>query len=182
MSYEMQPCSSTSGGTAYTQKNCIVNTATGVSEEIISMQSGGAYGPIYYTKSQAGVGAGTAFTQRGFTRNANGDLYPISGSGGMPRQINNPNPYYGTPVTSADPQDFEYLSNVAPGSGAFKKMTTYVGGWWMNIFGLNKEPTPKINAEEVMMSDSKEAEINPRIGLLTGVVATIIGLEYLRRR
>ena len=34
MSLSIGPCSSSEGGTAYTQKNCIINSATGTKEDM----------------------------------------------------------------------------------------------------------------------------------------------------
>ena len=85
----MRPCQSVSGGgTASTQKNCIYDSATGQEQEIITMQGGGPMGnPIYCTKAPT-TAPGLAFVQKCYTRNMQGAWYSISGSGGMPQQIN----------------------------------------------------------------------------------------------
>ncbi len=156
------------GGTASTTKFCMVNSATGEQQEVISTKEG-SNGTIYYTKDMTNPPPGTAWTQQGFTRNSQGQIYS---TGGVVRQINNPKPYAGTPVTSADPQDFQYLTDSAPGAVAFKKMNTFVGGWWMNIFGLRKEGAPigqepnSINYSSESFTKSKAAKIG--IGALVG--------------
>jgi|TARA_R110000824_G_scaffold106578_1_gene251808 hypothetical protein len=139
MSWDYKPCTGLGGGgTASTTKFCMVNSSTGEQQEVISTADG-ANGLIYYTKDTTDPPPGTAWTQQGFTRNSQGDIYS---TGGVVRQINNPKPYAGTPVTSADPQDFQYLTDSAPGAVAFRKMNSFVGGWWMNIFGLRQEGAP----------------------------------------
>lgn len=149
MSLSIGPCSSSQGGTAYTQKNCIIDSATGTSEEIISMTTRADGSTIYYTKSTSAAGAGQAWAQRGYTRNSQGQLYSISGTGALPQQINNPNPYLGTPVTSADPQDFQYLTDSRPGAASFQTYWSKVFPWWENVFGVRQTSVPEgvLNAE-----------------------------------
>ena len=149
MSLSIGPCSSSQGGTAYTQKNCIIDSATGTSEEIISMTTRADGSTIYYTKSTSAAGAGQAWAQRGYTRNSQGHLYSISGTGALPQQINNPNPYLGTPVTSADPQDFQYLTDSRPGATSFQTYWSKVFPWWENVFGVRQTSVPEgvLNAE-----------------------------------
>lgn len=174
MTLNIQPCTGMGGGgTASTTKNCIVDSATGSQEEIISMGNG-PNGPIYYTKSTSAAGPGQAWAQRAYTRNMQGDLYSVYGTGAVPRQINNPQPYAGTPVTSADPQDFTYLEDSAPGAGAFKKMTTYIGGWWMNIFGLRKEPAP-----QTLQAEGFDI---PNMNIIVGVVAAGMIYHIMRKK
>ena len=187
MALEMRPCTGMGGGgTADTTKNCIYDTATGQEQEITTMCSPGQtdggcknYGGDNYTfctKDYSNPPPGTAWVQKCYTRNLQGQIYSISGSGGMPRQINNPNMVIGNPVTSADPQDIQYLQDSAPGSGAFKKMQTYVGGWWMNIFGLNQEPMPQ--GEEKTEEEVKEHKNKKALAIAT--TATVgVGAIYL---
>jgi len=148
MGLTMQPCGG--GGTAYTQKNCIVDSATGTSEEIISMTTKADGSIIYYTKA-ASSSPGTAFVQKGYTRNSSGQLYSISGSGGMPHQINNPKPYWGTPVASADPQVFQYLEDSQPGATSWRMYWANVFPWWENVFGVRQTTPPVgvLNAEGI---------------------------------
>ena len=173
MSWDKEPSQGMGGGgTASNTKFCMVNSATGEEQEIIS-ESSGPYGPIYYTKDTTNPPPGTAWTQQGFTRNSNGDFYS---TGGVVKQINNPKPYAGTPLTSADPQDFTYLEESAPGAGAFQKMNSYVGGWWMNIFGLNQEPMPQ--GEERTEEEIKEHKNKKALAIAT--TATVgVGAIYL---
>ena len=70
MALELQSCGT--GGTAYTQKTCVVNTATGTSEEVISMGNAPNGDTIYYTKSTAAAGKGTAWAQKGYRFNDQG--------------------------------------------------------------------------------------------------------------
>ena len=170
MSWDYKPCTGMGGGgTADTTKFCMVNSATGEQQEVISTKEGPS-GTIYYTKDTSNPPPGSAWTQQGFTRNLQGDFYS---TGPAVRQINNPKPYAGTPVTSADPQDFTYLEESAPGAGAFKKMTTYIGGWWMNIFGLRKEPTPQ--------TLRAEGNDTPNINLIVGIVAAGMIYHIMKR-
>ncbi len=61
----------------------------------------------------------------------------------MPHQINNPDGgVIGTPVTSADPQDIEYLEDIQPGAAARKKYDTFVAPWWYPVFGLRQDSAP----------------------------------------
>ena len=144
MTLSMRPCQSVSGGgTANTQKNCIYDSSTGQEQEIITMASGGPMGnPIFCTKAPT-TAKGIAFVQKCYTRNMQGDFYSISGAGGMPHQINNPDGgVIGTPVTSADPQDIEYLKDIQPGAASRKKYDTYVAPWWFPVFGLRQGSAP----------------------------------------
>lgn len=171
MGLNIQPCSGMGGGgTANTTKNCIVDSATGNQEEIISMANG-ANGPIYYTKSTSAAGPGQAFTQKAYTRDMQGNLYSVYGAGGVVKQINNPQPYKGTPVTSADPQNFRYLEESAPGSNAFRKMNEFVSRWWMNTFGLKRENAP----ENLQAEDIGKPNMNLLVGILgAGMVVYLI--------
>tara|TARA_R110000787_G_scaffold276853_1_gene385866 strand:- start:195 stop:704 length:510 start_codon:yes stop_codon:yes gene_type:complete len=154
------------GGTASTTKFCMVNSATGEQQEVISTTNG-PNGTVYYTKDTTNPPPGTAWTQQGYTRNAQGDIYS---TGGVVRQINNPKPYAGTPVTSADPQDFQYLTDSAPGAVAFQKMNSFVGGWWMNIFGLKKEGAPigQYSSRASFSSEGMESVAKVGMGALAG--------------
>ena len=123
----------------------------------------GPYGPIYYTKSQIGAGAGQAWVQRGYTRNAQGDFYS---TGGVSKQINNPQPYAGTPVTSADPQDFQYLTDSAPGAGAWRMYWERIAPWWENVFGVRQSPAPSsLNAE-----GNDAPNMNPILIIVGGIM------------
>ncbi len=144
MTLSMQPCQSVSGGgTAYTQKNCIYDSATGQEQEIITMESGGPMGNNIFCTKAPTTAPGLAFVQKCYTRNMQGDFYSISGSGGMPHQINNPDGgVIGKPVTSADPQDIEYLEDIQPGATSRKKYDTFVAPWWYPVFGLRQDSAP----------------------------------------
>ena len=179
MVLQMRPCQTVaSGGTAGTQKNCIFDTVTGTEEEIITMKSGGPYGGyIFCTKAPSNM-PGTAFMQKCYTRDNQGTFYSISGTGGMPIQLGG-QAVYGDPVSSADPQDLEYLENVAPGSAALKKYRTYVAGWWMNTFGLRKEGMPP-ETTPTETDYKKVAAVGILAGLGTYVAAPHI-LNFIRR-
>ena len=161
MALELQSCGT--GGTAYTQKTCVVNTATGTSEEVISMGSAPNGDTIYYTKSTAAAGKGTAWAQKGYRFNDQGQLYSL---GALPRQINNPKPYLGTPVTSADPQDFQYLTDSQPGAGSWKMYWRNVFPWWENVFGVRQESMPQgaLNAEDI--TNERGLKIGATLALL----------------
>ena len=167
MAITYEPCTGMGGGgTASTTKFCMVNSATGEQQEVISTTNG-PNGTVYYTKDTTNPPPGTAWTQQGYTRNAQGDIYS---TGGVVRQINNPKPYAGTPVTSADPQDFQYLTDSAPGAVAFQKMNSFVGGWWMNIFGLKKEGAPigQYSSKASFSSEGMESVAKVGMGALAG--------------
>lgn len=168
MSWDYKPCVGLGGGgTSSTTKFCMVNSTTGEQQEVISTTNS-PNGTIYYTKDTTNPPPGTAWTQQGFTRNSQGEIYS---TGGVVRQINNPKPYAGTPVTSADPQDFQYLTDSAPGAVAFRKMNTYIGDWWMNISGLRKEGAP-IGQEPSSINYSSESLIHSNASkLFLGVLA-----------
>ena len=164
------------GGTASTTKFCMVNSATGEQQEVISTTNG-PNGTVYYTKDTTNPPPGTAWTQQGYTRNAQGDIYS---TGGVVRQINNPKPYAGTPVTSADPQDFQYLTDSAPGAVAFKKMNSFVGGWWMNTFGLRKEGAPIGQYSSLASFSSEGIENMAKVGI--GALAGAGIFAYIHKR
>ncbi|MHA2036280.1 MAG: hypothetical protein ACW972_06965 [Promethearchaeota archaeon] len=165
MSLSIGPCSSSEGGTAYTQKNCIINSATGTKEEIISMTTKPDGSTLYYTKSTSAAGPGAAWAQRGYTRNSSGELYAFSGSGGMPQQINNPKPYWGTPVTSADPQDFQYLTDSRPGAASFKSYWANIFPWWENVFGVRQSSPPQGFSAEQLTKETG-LKVGATLGLL----------------
>ena len=79
MTISIVPCPGGTG-TAYTTTNCIYDSAAGTYEEIISTGGGGAYGGgTFCTKSESAAAnmPGTAYAQKCYTRNAQGQLYSI---------------------------------------------------------------------------------------------------------
>jgi len=117
-------------------RTCYVVDSSGNRNEIIGYQGNN---PI--TKSATNA-SGSAWEPQLFVLNQDGTQYQPYAGGGMPL-----NHLTFTPATGADPQDLYYLQEVMPGSQSRKKQRTYVGGWWMPIFGLRKEPAPKSLSE-----------------------------------
>jgi hypothetical protein len=186
MAVTMQPCSGMGGGgTASTQKNCI-DDGSGNQEEIISMCGpgdntgncaglGGGSNTVYCTKAPSDM-KGTAFVQKCYTRNSQGQLYSISGSGGMPQQINrNTSGYYGNPVTSADPQDFTYLSSVRPGAQALAKQQNFVAPWWWNVFGLKQQ---QIGGGVAYNAENTGRTVLGILGLVVAVNALLVPIAF----
>jgi len=142
MTLNIQPCQSvSSSGGVYGQKNCIYDSVTGVEEEILTMKGGGPMGNQIYCTKAATSAAGVAFGQKCYTQNVQGDFYSISGTGLMPHQLGQSG-VIGNPVTSADPQDINYLENIVPGAASQKKYETFVAPWWYPVFGLRQESAP----------------------------------------
>ncbi len=178
MTLSMRPCQSVSGGgTANTQKNCIYDSATGQEQEIITMKSGGGPmgNPIFCTKAPT-TAPGLAFVQKCYTRNMQGNFYSISGTGGMPHQINNPDGgVIGNAVTSADPEDIEYLKNIQPGSAARKKYDTFIAPWWFPVFGLRHGSAP---SSLQLSAETYDKVLNSAVGygMILGLGVIVIKL------
>jgi len=136
------------GGGLYYQ-TCYVIDSSGQKNEILGYTDNG--GIITKTKSNI---KGTAWTPQLFTLNDAGNQYQPYRGGNIPYG------YLGnfTPRTSADSQDLYYLNEVMPTSQAWRKQQSYVGKWWMNIFGLKQEQRPSN-----LQSESAEAIDNPNI-------------------
>lgn len=126
-------------------RTCYVVDASGNRNEIIGYQGNN---PV--TKSATNA-AGSAWEPQLFVLNQDGNQFQPYAGGGMPL-----NYLTFTPATGADPQDLYYLYEVMPGSQSRKKQRTYVGGWWMPIFGLRKEPAPKSLSESETVIQSED--------------------------
>ena len=80
MTISMVPCPGGTG-TAYTTTNCIYDSAAGTYEEIISTGGGGLMEEELSVLNPSRVQnmPGTAYAQKCYTRNAQGQLYSIYG-------------------------------------------------------------------------------------------------------
>ena len=152
MTISMVPCPGGTG-TAYTTTNCIYDSAAGTYEEIISTGGGGAYGGgTFCTKSESAAAnmPGTAYAQKCYTRNAQGQLYSIYGSGAMPYTVGGQPAQQGqTPVSSADPQIFAYLNQSSPGSLSRFMQRNRVMPWYTNTFGTRKSQMTMQEYDEI---------------------------------
>ncbi len=158
MTISMVPCPG-STGTVYTTQNCIYDSATGTYEEIISEGPGGQYGDTFCTKSTAAAAnmPGTAYAQKCYTRNAQGDLYSIYGSGAMPYTAGGQPAQRGQrAVSSADPQIFAYLNESSPGSLSRFMQKNRVMPWYTNTFGTRKSQMTMQEYDEI--SDEEETK------------------------
>tara|TARA_R110002020_G_scaffold287028_3_gene502509 strand:- start:627 stop:1208 length:582 start_codon:yes stop_codon:yes gene_type:complete len=146
------------GGTVYTTKNCMYDSSTGKYEEINTMCGagdtggncagiGGSGNDVFCTKAPSTM-KGTAWMQRCYTRDSQGNLYSISGSGPMPQQINRQSGFYGNPVTSADPQDFTYLTEAQPGALSRAMYKNFIAPWWENVFGVRQQQPPSVMSQQ----------------------------------
>ena len=155
----MVPCPGGTG-TAYTTTNCIYDSAAGTYEEIISTGGGGAYGGgTFCTKSESAAAnmPGTAYAQKCYTRNAQGQLYSIYGSGAMPYTVGGQPAQQGqTPVSSADPQIFAYLNESSPGSLSRFMQKNRVMPWYTNTFGTRKSQMTMQEYDEI--ADEEETK------------------------
>ena len=155
----MVPCPG-STGTVYTTQNCMYDSATGTYEEIISEGPGGQYGDTFCTKSTAARLAnmpGTAYAQKCYTRNAQGELYSIYGSGAMPYTVGGQPAQRGQrAVSSADPQIFAYLNESSPGSLSRFMQRNRVMPWYTNTFGTRKSQMTMQEYDEI--ADEEETK------------------------
>jgi len=146
MALSIQPCPGSSG-TVYTTASCIHDSASGTYEEIISTGSGGPGGATSFcTKSQSVASgmAGTAWAQKCYTYNSNGDLYSIYGNSAMPYTAGGQPAQQGQrAVSSADPQYFAYLEDSQPGAYSRKMQRERVMPWYTNTFGTMKSNLPQ---------------------------------------
>ena len=97
-------------GSLYSRK-CYVNTATG-KQEIIGYDASG--NPISKAPTTA---AGTAWQPSITVLDQDGNAYQPYGSGGLPFTMSGIAGIFGiTPSSGADPQDWKYITESAPGS------------------------------------------------------------------
>ena len=97
-------------GDLYSRK-CYVNTASG-KQEIIGYDGSG--NPI---SKQATTAAGTAWQPSVTVLDQDGNAYQPYGSGGLPFTMSGIAGIFGiTPSSGADPQDWKYITESAPGS------------------------------------------------------------------
>jgi len=98
-------------GSLYSRR-CYVNTASGAKQEIIGYDGSG--NPI---SKQATTAAGTAWQPSVTMLNQDGNAYQPYGAGGLPFTMSGIAGIFGiTPSSGADPQDWKYLTDSAPGS------------------------------------------------------------------
>ncbi len=140
-------------GDLYNRK-CYVNTASG-KQEIIGYDSSG--NPI---SKQATTAAGTAWQPSITVLNQDGKAYQPYGSGGLPFTMSGIAGIFGiTPSSGADPQDWKYITESAPGSYSRKMYNQRVCNPLWPTLGCRTEPTDNTklqtaptNTEEVAAS------------------------------
>jgi len=166
----MNPPGASCGGGAdvNTQLNCICDTdaagnAVAGTCEPVGWESsqGGGYGGSYCTKSTSGAAgmAGTAWVQKCYTRNSQGNLYSIWGSKGMPYTVGGQPAQKGlTTMSGADSQWDEYLNNSQPGSLSRFMQKNRIMPWYTNTFGTKKGAIPQEDFEEIVDSDEESDE------------------------
>ena len=175
MALSMVPCPGGTG-TAYTTTQCIYDDTTGTYEQIISSGGGGAYGGgTFCTKSEAAAAnmPGTAWAERCYTRNAQGELYSIYGSGAMPYTVaGNPAQQGQTPLSSADPQYWTYMNQSRPGSLSRFMQKNRVMPWYTNTFGTRKSQMTMQEYDDVTDEETEEPEEG-----LVGWLKSVFGAE-----
>lgn len=99
-------------GDLYTRRCYVTNPTTGAKEEIIGYDSAG--NPLSKGATSA---AGTAWQINYTVLNQDGTAYQPYGSGGVPWTMSGIAGIFGVqPSSGADSQDWNYITNVAPGS------------------------------------------------------------------
>ena len=167
----MNPKDASCGGgvTANDQLNCICDTHV-VAGEVVAVQGtcepvgwessqGGGYGGSYCTKSTSGAAgmAGTAWVQKCYTRNSQGEMYSIWGSKGMPYTVGGQPAQQGlTTMSGADPQWNTYLNQSQPGALSRFMQKNRVMPWYTNTFGT-KQSQMSMQDYEDMTDEEKES-------------------------
>ncbi len=171
MAKAMNPKDASCGGgvTANDQLNCICDTHV-VAGEVVAVQGtcepvgwessqGGGYGGSYCTKSTSGAAGmpGTAWVQKCYTRNSQGQMYSIWGSKGMPYTVGGQPAQKGlTTMSGADPQWETYLNQSQPGALSRFMQKNRVMPWYTNTFGTKKSQMSMQDYED-MTDEEKES-------------------------
>jgi len=109
-------------GDLYSRRCYTTNPTTGAKEEIIGYDSAG--NPL---SKGATTAAGTAWQINYTTLNDQGNAYQPYGAAGMPWTMSGLAGIFGVmPSGGADPQDWNYITNVAPGSYSRKMYNSRV--------------------------------------------------------
>ncbi len=109
-------------GDLYSRRCYVTNPSTGAKEEIIGYDSAG--NPLSKGATSA---AGTAWQINYTVLNQDGTAYQPYGAGGIPWTMSGIAGIFGImPSGGADPQDWNYITNVAPGSFSRKMYNTRV--------------------------------------------------------
>ena len=168
MAKAMNPPGASCGGgaTANTTLNCICDTdaagnaVQGTCEPVgWESSQGGGYGGSYCTKSTSGAAgmAGTAWVQKCYTRNSQGQMYSIWGSKGMPSTVGGQPAQQGlTTMSGADPQWDTYLNQSQPGALSRAMQKNRVMPWYTNTFGTKKSQMSMQDYED-MTDEEKES-------------------------
>ena len=168
MAKAMNPPGASCGGGAdvNTQLNCICDTdgagnaVQGTCEPVgWESSQGGGYGGSYCTKSTSGAAgmAGTAWVQKCYTRNSQGQMYSIWGSKGMPSTVGGQPAQKGlTTMSGADPQWDTYLNQSQPGALSRFMQKNRVMPWYTNTFGTKKSQMSMQDYED-MTDEEKES-------------------------
>tara|TARA_R110000803_G_scaffold162730_4_gene226435 strand:- start:484 stop:1098 length:615 start_codon:yes stop_codon:yes gene_type:complete len=123
-------------GSLYSRK-CYVNTASGAKQEIIGYDGSG--NPI---SKQATTAAGTAWQPSVTVLDQDGNSYQPYGAGGLPFTMSGIAGIFGiTPSSGADPQDWKYITESAPGSQSRKMYNQRTCNPLWNTQGCKTIPT-----------------------------------------
>jgi hypothetical protein len=168
MAKAMNPPGASCGGgaTVNDQLNCICDTdaagnaVSGTCEPVgWESSQGGGYGGTYCTKSESGAAgmAGTAWVQKCYTRNSQGNLYSVYGSKGMPYTVGGQPAQRGlTTMSGADPQWNTYLNQSQPGALSRFMQKNREMPWYTNTFGTRKSQMSMQDYEE-LTDEEKES-------------------------
>jgi hypothetical protein len=122
-------------GSLYSRK-CYVNTASGAKQEIIGYDGSG--NPI---SKQATTAAGTAWQPSVTVLDQDGNAYQPYGAGGLPFTTSGIAGIFGiTPSSGADPQDWKYITESAPGSYSRKMYNQRTCNPLWNTQGCKTDP------------------------------------------
>ena len=166
-------------GDLYNRK-CYVNTASG-KQEIIGYDSAG--NPISKGKTTA---AGTAWQPNVTVLDDKGNPYQPYGSAGLPFTMSGIAGIFGiTPSSGADPQDWKYITEVAPGSYSRKMYNQRVCNPLWPTLGCRTEPTDNTKLQTAPQQEPAAASLKwyqkwfsaeseaPNFGIAGGILAGI---------
>lgn len=165
-------------GDLYNRK-CYVTTSSGQKQEIIGYDSAG--NPISKGTTSA---AGTAWQPNLTVLDQDGNAYQPYGSGGLPFTMSGIAGIFGiTPSSGADPQDWKYITEHAPGSYSRKMYNQRVCNPLWPTLGCRTEPTDNTKLQTAPTEESTDSTwyqkwfgaedtIKPN-GIIIGAIATL---------
>ncbi len=139
-------------GDLYSRRCYVTNPSSGAKEEIIGYDSAG--NPLSKGATSA---AGTAWQINYTVLNQDGNAYQPYGAGGLPWTMSGLAGIFGImPSGGADPQDWNYITNVAPGSFSRKMYNSRVCNPLWPTFGCRT--TDPASSNTVTTSPTEETQ------------------------